>query len=238
MLGRYQDLMSTLEFQHLLNMVDSLGIDRQLRDIILAQRIYQQIDATRQPVNPAVLEFAEQQIKTPAALVTIKNLNDKYLAIQQRDISKSQSLKSADDVANMSDGEKMLRTIIEPYKGKLILLDIWGTWCGPCKDALSHSAEEYERLKDFDIVFLYLANRSDDASWKNIIKEYNIVGDNVVHYNLPQDQQSAIEHFLSVTAFPTYKLIDRNGTILDVNADPRNLEGLAKLLEQMKPANP
>ena len=87
-------------------------------------------------------------------------------------------------------------------------------------------------------MFLYLANRSDDASWKNIIKEYNIVGDNVVHYNLPQDQQSAIEHFLSVTAFPTYKLIDRDGTILDVNADPRNLEGLAKLLEQMKPANP
>jgi hypothetical protein len=36
----------------------------------------------------------------------------------------------------------------------------------------------------------------------------------------------------------TYKLIDRDGTILDVNADPRNLEGLAKLLEQMKPANP
>ena len=238
MLGRYQDLMSMQEFQHLLNVVDSLGCDRVLRDFILAQRIYQQIDATRQPVNPAVLEFAGQQIQTPVALDAIKNLNDRYLAIQQRDISKPQSLKSADDVANMSDGEKMLRKIIEPYRGKLILLDVWGTWCSPCKEALSHSAQEYERLKDFDIVFLYLANRSDDASWKNVIKEYNIVGDNVVHYNLPQDQQSAIEHFLSVTGFPTYKLIDRDGTILDVNADPRNLEGLAKLLEQMKPANP
>jgi thiol-disulfide isomerase/thioredoxin len=205
-----------------------------LRDLILAQRIYQQIDATRQPVNPAVLEFAGQQIQTPAALDAIKNLNGKYLAIQQRDISKSQSLKSADDVADMSDGEKILRKIIEPYRGKLILLDVWGTWCSPCKEALSHSAEEYERLKDFDIVFLYLANRSDDASWKNVIKEYNLVGDNVVHYNLPRDQQSAVEHFLNVSGFPTYKLIDRDGTILDVNADPRNLERLAGMLEQMK----
>lgn len=34
--------------------------------------------------------------------------------------------------------------------------------------------------------------------------------------------------------WPTYKLIDRNGKVLDVNADPRNLDALARLLEQMK----
>ena len=75
---------------------------------------------------------------------------------------------------------------------------------------------------------------SNDEAWKNIIKEYNIMGDNVVHYNLPADQQNAVEHFLGVTAFPTYKLIDRDGTILDVNADPRDLDRLANLLERMK----
>ena len=226
-------LLNTYSFQQVLDVVDSLGCDQPLRDLVLAQRIYQQIDATRQPVDPAVMAFAEQLIKTPPALDIVKNLNDKYLALQQRDISKSSSLKSAEDVANMSDGEKILRKIIEPYKGKIILLDIWGTWCGPCKDALSHSAEEYERLKEFDMVFLYLANRSGDEAWKNVIKEYNVLGDNVVHYNLPSDQQSAIEHFLKVNAFPTYKLIDRDGNILDVNADPRNLEGLVQLLEKL-----
>ena len=133
----------------------------------------------------------------------------------------------------MSDGEKILRRIIEPYKGKIILLDVWGTWCAPCKEALSHSAEEYERLKDFDIVFLYLANNSPDEAWKSVIKEYDILGDNISHYNLPADQQSAVEHFLGISAFPTYKLIDRNGTILDVNANPRNLETLVQLLEQL-----
>ena len=134
----------------------------------------------------------------------------------------------------MSDGEQILRKLIEPYRGRLVLIDIWGTWCGPCKEALSHSQEEYERLKDYDIVYLYLANRSNDVAWKNVIKEYNVTGENVVHYNLPADQQTAVEHFLQVNAFPTYKLIDRNGKVLDVNADPRDLERLAKLLEQMK----
>lgn len=83
-------------------------------------------------------------------------------------------------------------------------------------------------------MYLYLANNSSDESWKNVIKQYDVTGDNVVHYNLPAEQQSAIENFLGVNSFPTYKLIDRNGQVLDVNADPRNLDALSKVLEQLK----
>ena len=216
-------------------MLDSVGCEYPLRDIFFAHMFYEMIDGVRQPLDSLVLDHVEKHlVKMQQALAVLKNLNDKYVAIQKRSLSDTANLKSADEVADMSDGEKILRKITEPYRGKLILLDIWGTWCGPCKEALSHSQEEYERLKDFDLVYLYLANRSDDESWKNVIKEYNLVGDNVVHYNLPESQQSAIENFLQVHSFPTYKLIDRDGFVLDVNADPRNLEGLARLLEQIK----
>ena len=216
-------------------MLDSVGCEYPLRDIFFAHMFYEMIDGVRQPIDSLVLDHVEKHlVKMPQALAVLKNLNDKYVAIQKRSLSDTANLKSADEVADMSDGEKILRKITEPYRGKLILLDIWGTWCGPCKEALSHSQEEYERLKDFDLVYLYLANRSDDESWKNVIKEYNLVGDNVVHYNLPESQQSAIENFLQVHSFPTYKLIDRDGFVLDVNADPRELEGLARMLEQIK----
>ena len=133
----------------------------------------------------------------------------------------------------MSDGEKILRKLVEPYKGKIVLIDVWGTWCSPCRQALSYSKELYNRMAQYDIVFLYLANRSDDESWKNVIKEYNVTGDNVVHYNLPTEQQTAIERFLGVDRYPTYKLIDRNGNILGVNADPRDLNALENLLKTM-----
>ena len=219
---------------HKLTVLDSIGCDQDLRDIIITNHFYSQLNYSRQPLSDFVMRWIEEHVSMPSAKSFLRTEQQKYLDIQNRDISKSNSLKSTDDVANMSDGEKILRKITEPYRGKLILLDIWGTWCGPCKEALSHSQEEYERLKDFDLVYLYLANSSDDESWKSVIKEYNLMGDNVVHYNLPESQQSAIEHFLQVHSFPTYKLIDRDGFVLDVNADPRNLEGLARLLEQMK----
>ncbi len=223
MLFHYQDI----------SVIDSLETEPSLRDILYARLFWNRINWSRQPLDSVQMAFVEREIKLPSALAEVKQLNDKYVALMQRDISKSPSLKSADDVANMSDGEKILRKIIEPYKGRLILLDVWGTWCNPCKEALSHSKEEFERLKKFDLVYLYLANRSSDQSWKNVIKEYDVLGDNVVHYNLPAEQQSAIENFLDIHSFPSYRLIDRDGTVLDVNASPRELEALANLLEKM-----
>ena len=204
-----------------------------LHDIYLARQLYELIDDLRKPLSPVVMEWMENEIQLPVAKAFVMELNDKYLALQRQDFS-SASLKSADDVKDMSDGEKILRKLLEPYKGKIILLDVWGTWCGPCKAALAKSQEEYKHLKGYDIVYLYLANRSSEESWKNVIKEYNVTGDNVVHHNLPTEQQVAIERFLGVNSYPTYKLIDRNGNILDVNADPRDLSALEGLIKMME----
>ena len=233
LMERYTECLNKAVLQESLAVIDSVGCDRNLRDLHLAFRLYVKIDNERKPLDPEVIAWMEQEIQLPAAKDAVKELNEKYLAIQRRDLANASSLKSSDDVEGMSDGEKILRKLIDPYKGKFILLDVWGTWCGPCKRALANSQEEYEHLKGYDIIYLYLANRSDEESWKNVIKEYNVTGDNVVHYNLPTEQQAAIEHFLGVNSYPTYKLIDRDGNILDVNADPRDLDALENLLKMM-----
>lgn len=204
------------------------------QDIMLCRLIRQDIDWSRKPLSKELLAFADEHIHMPSALHAVHAINDKYEQISKSKLSNEDNIKSNDAVKDMSDGEKILRKIIEPYKGKIILVDVWGTWCVPCKKRLSHSQEEYKRLKDFDIVYLYLCNRSSDESWKNVIKEYKVEGKNVVHYNLPDEQQSAVENYTGVNGYPTYKLIDRNGTLLDVNADPIDLDALAGLLERMK----
>lgn len=227
---RKHDVTEVIEWEF--QLADSIFTDPVLRECAKANRVYGMLDATDRPLNKSYLEAANR-IQLPAARNAILAKNAELTALQNKPMTFI-GLRPSSDVADMSDGEKILRKIIEPYKGKLILMDIWGTWCGPCKEALSHSQEEYERLKDFGLVYLYLANNSSDESWKNVIKMYDITGDNVVHYNLPDEQQKAVEQYLNVNAFPTYKLIDREGTILDADADPRNLEKLARLLERLK----
>lgn len=51
---------------------------------------------------------------------------------------------------------------------------------------------------------------------------------------LPDKQQAAIERYLGVRSFPTYKLFNRDGNLLDLEVDPRRLENLARLLERLK----
>ena len=213
--------------------LDSLGADQIIKDVRLSQLVHAIIDETHTSVSPMVIDTLKTLVANPVGIAMIEKMNNHYLAIENREFDKL-VLKSSDNLKDISEGEALLKKILEPYKGKLVLLDIWGTWCGPCREALSHSTEEYARLKDYDIQYLYLANNSPQTSWENIIKEYNISGPNVAHYNLPTDQQSAIEHYLNVHSWPTYKLFDRNGNLLDLKVDARDLEGLAGLLEKMK----
>ena len=213
-------------------MLDSIGTDQIIKDVWLSQLVHGNIDETHTSLLPMVIDTLKALVANPVGIAMIEKQNDYYLAIENREFDKL-VLKSSDNLANISEGEALLKKILEPYKGKFVLLDIWGTWCGPCKEALSHSTEEYARLKDYDIQYLYLANESPQTSWENVIKEYNVSGPNVAHYNLPREQQAAIEHHLGVHAWPTYKLFNRDGELLDLKVSAFDLEGLAGLLEQM-----
>ena len=224
-------LVNTLK-QHQLTL-DSLRADPFIKDVWLTRQAFSHIDHDRTSLLPNIVDTLKAMIGNPDCIAMIEKQNNHYLAIENREFDK-QVLKSSDNLTDLSEGEALLKKLLEPYKGKFVLLDIWGTWCSPCKEALSHSTEEYARLKDYDIQYLYLANSSPLESWENVIKEYNVSGPNVAHYNLPAEQQSAIERHLGVNSFPTYKLFNRDGDLLDLNVDPRHLDNLARLLESMK----
>lgn len=204
-----------------------------LRDLYTAHILYDYINDMRQPLAAMTIDWLNENIKLDFARQQVLALNEKYEALSRKDFSNSTNLLSTDNLEGITEGEQILRKIIEPWKGKIILIDVWGTWCGPCKEALKHSQELYERMKPYDMFFLYMANNSSETSWKNVINEYNVTGENVGHVNLPADQQTAVEDFLKVNSYPSYFLIDREGHLLDVNADPRNLDQFEELVKRV-----
>lgn len=197
-------------------LIDSVYQDPVLRDIAKGQLLCSRFVERRLPLNKTCMNVLSE-IQLTAIRNAIMTRNDNLLAIQQAEVEDIASLHPSSDVEGLTDGEAILRKILEPYKGRIVYLDIWGTWCGPCKEKLSESDYVKQQLKEFDIVYLYLANRSPEESWKNVIKQYKLTGDNCVHYNLPTAQQRAVEEFLHVDAFPTYKLIDKQGNIHDLH---------------------
>ena len=211
------------------HIADSMGCNQQQKDVIISKALLQMLERLAMPLNSYGLDLAEHCISSEVLKEKVLAEHRKYLSLQNRDITAS--LKTAPQ--DMSDGEKLLRHILEPYKGKLVLLDVWGTWCAPCKMALAHSKEEFERLAPYDVVYLYMANNSPEESWKNIIKLNNLVGDNIAHYNLPAAQQSAIENYLNIRSFPSYRLFDKEGNLVDVKVDARQLDNLEKIIKEL-----
>ena len=200
-----------------------------LKELMYAFYHYFYLDGSRKAMHEQNMLRFHSLVKNPAIARPVVELQEKYVALAKQNIGETLSLMGHENLEDCKTGEELFREILKPFEGKLVYLDVWGTWCSPCRKALSKSKEEFERLAPYDVIFLYLANNSDEESWKNVIKEYEVTGDNVVHYNLPNEQQSAVENFLKVNQYPTYRLIDRNGNLLDANADPRNLDAFDTL---------
>lgn len=219
------------DLKNTLHVIDSLGGDNLIKDMVISQAAYNHI--TRDPMifPQSVVDSIKALITHPFALDEVIRANDEQIALVKNHKSRAIGELTAEQPV-ISDGEKILAKLIEPYKGAFILIDIWGTWCAPCKEALSHSQEEYARLAPYNVVYLYLAKHSPQEQCERIIEQYQVKGPNVVHYNLPDEQQQLIEQFFNIGAYPTYKLIDRNGYLLDVDADPSNINSLIHQLEQ------
>ena len=111
--------------------------------------------------------------------------------------------KKYDDVAP----ENILQTILDNYKGKAVLIDMWATWCGPCRAGHKAMAPLKEELKGRNIKFIYIASPSSPpTTWLEMIKD--IDGD---HYYLTEEQNHYILQHFESSGIPTYAIYDTKG---------------------------
>ncbi len=197
--------------------IDSLEMSDVTRDLVLLQYAFSLYNRQRKPLDSVELNLLNKRIKNSNFISLLQREQDKYVELQGQSIRYIESLKRTDHLAEAKDADELLKKLTEPYLGKTIYIDFWGVWCGPCKEQMQYVGKVKEALKDKDVVFMYFANRSPEDSWKNVIKEYDLTGENVVHYNLPENQQAMLERRLGINSFPTYMIMDKTGKIVDMN---------------------
>ena len=226
-MGRMQELSMETFLKMELSVADSLLTEPILKEWWAASIYCGQIDHTRTPWSSTAVNDLKERITNPYLQNQLLSINDYYTNISKQTIANEASLKNTDYLKDTYDADELFNKLIEPYKGKVIYLDFWGTWCGPCRENMKLAGAIEEALHGKEVIFMYFANNSPELSWKNVIKEMNLTGENIVHYRLPDQQQSMLERKLSINSYPTYMIIDKEGNIINSDApSPRDKDGL------------
>ena len=96
------------------------------------------------------------------------------------------------------------------FRGKYVYIDVWATWCGPCRQEIPYLKKLDEDYKDAQIVFLSLSVDQDKAKWEKMVKEQSMSG-----VQLHIGQNSSFQQAYKIEGIPHFILIDREGRIID-----------------------
>lgn len=151
-----------------------------------------------QKATVATLPAAYREMLTAA--------NDELLAKIEANKKKTGfTVNETGDVSN----EDLFASIISKFSGKVLLVDFWATWCGPCRMANKNMVPMKEELKDKDIVYLYITGETSPLkTWENMIPD--IHGE---HFRVTADQWKYLCDNFNVEGVPTYLIVDREGNI-------------------------
>ena len=121
---------------------------------------------------------------------------------------------------------------LDDFKGKYVYIDVWATWCGPCKKEIPYLKDLDEAYKGKDIAFVSLSidKMEHKDKWLKMIEEEDLKGVQILADN---EWRSEFVSAYNITGIPRFILIDQEGNILNSNAprpsDPYLKEVLGSL---------
>ena len=100
---------------------------------------------------------------------------------------------------------------LSQFKGQVVLLDFWASWCEPCISDLPDLRKIKEKTADWPVVFLNVSIDTDEAAWREAIDKHEIKG---VHVRA-DDFGSDVAKSYQVDGIPAYYLVDSQGLIVE-----------------------
>ena len=116
-------------------------------------------------------------------------------------------------------------------RGKVIVVDLYATWCGPCMRAIPHNNELLKKYKDKGLVIIGVCtSKNGQEIFAANARQHGI------EYPAARDPELKTEKAWAVHYYPTYAVIDRKGIVRAIGLQPQHVEAVVqKLLAEPTP---
>ena len=124
-------------------------------------------------------------------------------------------------------------TSLSDLKGKYVYIDVWATWCGPCKREIPFLKEVESKYhgKNIEFVSISIDKESDHDKWKTMIEEKELGGTQLFADN---NWSSSFVKDYQIQGIPRFILIDPDGNIVNANAPRPSSSKLIELFDELK----
>ena len=191
------------------NMQKILGIQPGLAtDIMASQDICRPIVAEMTPCPDEKLEEFQKEIITPfiAGYVALKNKESKA----KIEANKTQKGANVNEVPK-TEGDKVFDVIMAKYKGKVVYVDFWATWCAPCRSGIERIQPLKDEIAGENVVFVYITNQtSPKGTYDNMIP--GIKGE---HFRVSADEWNILCGMFKISGIPHYTLVGKDGRVIN-----------------------
>lgn len=233
-LKRYPE---AFEYQHQLAEQNQLGIGGKERYAAYAEkvkgpgftRLYIEKQLSKSEDSWVLLNQLEKiytELKLPET--DFKKIKSEFLATRNAENRKKLiefygDTKAMDFTLTNREGKPVT---LADYKGKVVVLDFWATWCGPCRASFPHMQELVDEYKGKDVEFLFI-NAWEQQKPEEIKKKVGeFISENNYTFNVLFDFEDAVISNYKVRGIPTKIVIDKNGEIISTETTDGNLKAL------------
>ncbi len=118
---------------------------------------------------------------------------------------------------------------MEDLKGKLVYIDVWATWCGPCKGELPHLKKLEKAFHWKKVHFVSISVDENEAAWKKMVKEKKLGG---IQLHADKAWSSDFVKAYKINGIPRFILLDKKGNIITADAPRPSSDKIKPLLKE------